>query len=272
MKMNKVCTSATVISALLTIFNGSAFAETQAAQPATQSGAAQPAGIQPPAIATASSPAAAVAAPAVPAAPATPVAAKSTASGCAPWGPTKSIDPKYLAKLEKNVASEKLKDGILYSQDRMILLFAKDHAAAKVALAHKDKIEQKDGKVDLRGVDLNGFNLSGLDLSNVDLKGAELHSANLAGTNLHGANLYKAEFVGANLNGADLSYTNSAKADFEQASLCETSLMVSDMEDAHVTWAYMKGAKLDRAMHVPELIYSNSEGVLQFGLPVPPIK
>ncbi len=62
---------------------------------------------------------------------------------CAPWQPSRRIEPGYLEKLERNAAKDKPKAGILYSQDKLLLLLAKDQVAAKVALAHKDKMRQR---------------------------------------------------------------------------------------------------------------------------------
>jgi hypothetical protein len=198
-------------------------------------------------------------------------AGKAQTASCAQWAATHPIEKSYLAKLERNAAEAKPKAGILYTQDKLILLLAKDPVAAKAALLHKEKLEQRDGKVDLRGVNLSGFNLAGLNLDNVDLKGAELNGANLAGASLRGANLNKAEFEDANLDYADLSFASAEKANFRKASLCETSLMSANVEDAKFVWAYMKHAKLDQAMYVPAIIYANSDGIFTHGLSVPPL-
>ncbi len=198
-------------------------------------------------------------------------ASKTQTTSCAQWTATHPIEKSYLEKLERNAAEAKPKAGILYTQDKLILLLAKDPVAAKAALLHKDKLEQRDGKVDLRGVNMMGFNLAGLNLDNVDLKGAELNGANLAGASLRGANLYKTEFEDANLDYADLSFAYAEKANFRKASLCEASLMSANVEDAKFVWAYMKHAKLDQAMYVPAIIYANSDGIFTHGLSVPPL-
>lgn len=191
---------------------------------------------------------------------------------CAEWKSGTSIDMKSLDKLAKSTANDKPEKGQSYTKDQLVVLLGKYPVAAKEALANaKEKLPKtSDGQVDLKGVTLNGFKLTGLNLDNVDFKGAEMNGADLSGSTLRGASIYKAELEGANLNNADLSFANAAKAKLAKASLCQTTLTSADVEDADFLGAYLKGAKFDMTKNLPKVIYQNVEGLLHFGLPVPP--
>lgn len=194
------------------------------------------------------------------------------APSCAEWKSTVPINMEALDKLKKSSATERPANGQSQTKNQFVVLLGKNLVAAKDTLAnYKDKLPKtSEGMVDLRDVTLNGFNLSGLNLDNVDFKGAEMNGVDLSGSSLRGASLYKTELEGANLNNTNLSFTNAAKAKLSNASLCLATLAYTELEDAVLKGAYMKGAKLDMARNIPKSIYLNAQGVLHFGLPVPP--
>lgn len=225
----------------------------------------------------ASAPVAAAAIVATPAPAPTPVAVAAPvlapASTCAEWKSNTAIDTKDFDKLKKNAASEKPSNGLAYTKNQFVVLLGKNLAQAKEVLANsKAKLPKtREGKVDLTDVTLNGFNLTGLNLDNVDFKGAEMNGADLSGSSLRGASLSKVELEGANLNNTDLSFANLTKTKFISASLCHANLTSADLEDAVLRGAYLKDARLDSAKNIPPNIYPNAQGILQFGLPVPPL-
>ena len=196
---------------------------------------------------------------------------QTAASDCAEWKSNVAINTEVLDKLQKNVAGDTAPGGLMYTKKQFVVLLGKNPEKAKDTLANfKDKLPKtSDGKVDLKDVTLNGFNLSGLNLDNVDFKGADMNGVDLSGSSLNGASLAKVELDGANLNNANLSYANLNKAKLNNASMCHATFTSADLEDAAFRGAYLKGAKFDLAIHIPKVIYLNSQNVLFFGLAVP---
>lgn len=205
---------------------------------------------------------------------ATAIAEEGDESVCAPWTTSVNADAKYLANLEKKIAKEKPKEGVDYSQKKLVHLMGTDPDAAKSALEdERDTIEKtKNGFINLGGVNLSGFDLSGMNLDKVYLYKANLSGANLSEASLRGSNLSKAKMEGANLNNADLSFSDLSSSNLEGASLCGAKVISSNLEDAEMIGAYMKGALLDRATDIPKAIYLYSDGILHDGLIVPEIE
>jgi len=193
-------------------------------------------------------------------------------STCAEWKSNVPVDVERLDKLRKRAAKERPAKGTSQTKKQFVVLLGKNLVGARDTLAnYKAKLPKtSDGMVDLRDVTLEGFDLSGLNLDNVDLSGAELNGANLSGSTLRGASLYKTELEGANLSNSNLSFANISKAELNYASLCQADLSSAELEDAVLLGAYMKGAQLDRARHVAKAVYQNAQGILVFGLSVPP--
>jgi len=199
------------------------------------------------------------------------VAEEGDESTCAPWTTSANIDPKYLEKLEKKVEKEKPKEGVEYSQNKLVALMGKDPDSARSALEDERDVIEKDKKgfINLGGADLSGFDLSGMNLDKVTFYKADLSGANLSGSSLRGSNLSKTKMEGTNLNNADLSFSDLSDSNLQRASLCETKVMSSNLEDAEMVGAYLLGARLDRATNVPKAVYVYSAGILHDGLIVP---
>ncbi len=90
-------------------------------------------------------------------------------------------------------------------------------------------------RCNLQGANLNGAILKAANLSGADLSGADLIGADLIGANLSGANLKAAKLNAAKLNGAKLNGAN--------------------LEDADLTWAYLRDANLKDANLNGSLLY-----------------
>jgi len=129
-----------------------------------------------------------------------------------------------------------------------------------------DESNRKRRGLDTRGADLRQADLHGLPLaclrgglSGIEWTKASVEQRNMAKLHLEGANLSSAHLEGANLAGVHLELANCSQSHLERTDLHAAHLEGTSFFETHLAGASLRGAFLDAATILSNIVLVNEE-------------